>query len=85
MMVTNCTLVSKGKFAMCKTMLATWFTSITGWTLMEPSACGTPLVMGNAISVSALPMSICPQTMLYFLPSSDVLLVSPVMACFVAV
>src|SRR5580700_4081771 len=38
-----------------------------------------------AISVAAFPMSIWPQAMLYFLPSSDVDRVRPVTACFVAV
>ena len=41
--------------------------------------------MRVVISVAALPMSIWPQAMSYFRPSSDVDLVSPVTACFVAV
>ena len=50
-----------------------------------PLACGTPTVIGAAISVSALPISICPQAMLNGRPSSASVLVSPVMACLVAV
>ena len=41
--------------------------------------------IGSVISVSALPMSICPQAMSNARPSSDVDRVSPVIACFVAV
>src|SRR5712671_2853197 len=56
-----------------------------GSTVIEPSAWGTPLVMRWVISVAALPMSIWPQAMSYLRPSSDVDLVKPVIACFVAV
>ena len=45
----------------------------------------TPDAMRAVISVAALPMSICPQAMSYLRQSSDMLLVSPVMACLVAV
>ena len=41
--------------------------------------------MRSVISVAALPISICPHAMSYFRPSSEMLLVSPVMACLVAV
>ena len=41
--------------------------------------------MRAVISVAALPMSIWPQAMSYFLPSSEVDLVRPVIACLVAV
>jgi hypothetical protein len=61
--------------AMCKTAFATWPTSIMG------SACGS----FAASSVNALPMSIWPQAMSYLRPSSEVDLVSPVIACFDAV
>ena len=71
----NCTFASGGSLAICSTALATWFTSIMG------SACGRRLPS----SVSALPMSIWPQAMSYLRPSSDVDLVSPVIACFDAV
>ena len=50
-----------------------------------PFACGTPFDIGAAISVAALPISICPHAMSYLRPSSDVDFVRPVMACFVAV
>jgi hypothetical protein len=43
------------------------------------------LVIRMAMSVAALPISICPQAISYFRPSSDVYLVRPVIACFVAV
>src|SRR5688572_17606347 len=52
---------------------------------MPPFACGTPLAMRAAISVAALPMSICPQAISYLRPSSEIDLVSPVIACLVAV
>ena len=42
------------------------------------------LVIARVISVAALPMSIWPQAMSYARPSSDVDVVSPVIACFVA-
>ena len=45
----------------------------------------TPRRHGSVISVAALPMSIWPQAMSYARPSSDVDLVSPVIACLVAV
>ena len=44
-----------------------------------------PCAMRAVISVSALPMSICPHAMSYFRPSSAVDFVRPAMACFVAV
>src|SRR5512139_2585961 len=52
---------------------------------MAPLACGTPVAILAAMSVAALPMSICPQAMSYLRPSSDVDLVSPVIACLVDV
>ena len=52
---------------------------------MLPSACAVPVANPPASSVAALPMSICPQAMSYGRPSSAVDLVSPVIACFVAV
>src|SRR5213594_1146645 len=52
---------------------------------MDPFACGTPVAILAAISVAALPMSIWPQAMSYFRPSSAVALVRPVIACLVAV
>jgi hypothetical protein len=45
----------------------------------------TPAAMRSVISVAALPMSIWPQAMSYLRPSSEMHLVSPVMACLVAV
>src|SRR5712691_2572835 len=83
--VMNRTLVSNGRSAMWSTARATCCTSITASTAREPCACGTPRVITAAISVKALPMSICPQAMSYFLPSKAVDLVRPVMACLVAV
>src|SRR5260370_41338127 len=56
-----------------------------GSTSTEPLACCTPLVMRSVISVAALPMSIWPQATSYLRQSSEVDLVSPVMACLVAV
>ena len=67
------------------TASATFATFIVGSTATDPFACGTPLAIRAVISVAALPMSICPQAMLYFRPSSEVDLVSPVIACLVAV
>src|SRR5262245_57898074 len=52
---------------------------------MEPFACGTPAFIFAAISVSALPISICPQAMSYFRPSKAVDVLSPVTACLLAV
>ena len=71
----NCTFASSGSLAICSTAFATWFTSIIG------SVCGS----FDASSVSALPMSIWPQAMSYLRPSSEVDLVSPVIACLDAV
>ena len=67
------------------TAFATSSTFMVGSGAIVPLACGTPLVIGAAISVSALPMSIWPQAMLNGRPSSDRDLVRPVMACFVTV
>ena len=83
--VMNSTLASSGRLAMWSTASATRCGSITGSTAVVPFACGTPLVIAEAISVSALPMSICPQAMSKGRPSSASDLVRPVMACFVAV
>src|SRR5262245_17222234 len=85
MMVMNCTLVSSGRFAMCSTAAPTWSTSISGSGRISPFACGTPSAMREASGVRALPMSICPTLMSYFLPSSALALVRPVTACFVEV
>src|SRR6059036_3710977 len=52
---------------------------------MDPLACGTPRFIRSVNGVAALPMSICPQAMSYLRPSSEVDLVSPVMACLVDV
>ena len=41
MIVMNCTLASSGRLAIWTTALATWATSISGSTAMEPFACGT--------------------------------------------
>ena len=60
-------------------------TSITGSGAIAPWACGTPAFMRPPIAVSALPMSIWPQAMSYFRPSSAVALVRPVTACLVEV
>ena len=59
----NWTFASSGSSAICSTELATFATSITASARIDPSACGTPRVIGSAISVSAFPMSICPQAM----------------------
>src|SRR6266508_3036465 len=85
MMVMNCTLVSSGMFAMCSTAAPTRSTSISGSGLISPFACGTPSAIRAASGVRALPMSIWPQAMSYFLPSSALDLVSPVTACLVEV
>src|SRR5262249_29580215 len=60
MIVMNCTFADSGKSAICSTASATCSTSISGSTATCPFACGTPLAMRAAISVAALPMSICP-------------------------
>src|ERR1022692_2661531 len=83
--VINCTLASSGRFAIYRTASATCRTSITGSGFRDPSACGTPDAMRAVMSVAALPMSICPQAISYLRPSSEMHLVSPVMACLVAV
>ena len=51
--------------------------SIVGSIAMRPSACGTPVVIRNAISVSALPMSIWPQAMSNWRQSSAIDFVRP--------
>ena len=53
--------------------------------LTSPLACGTPAFMRPPMAVSALPMSSWPQAMSCLRPSSAMHLVSPVMACLVAV
>src|SRR5260370_14154473 len=58
---------------------------MVGSTAVSPLACRTPFCILAVISVWALPMSICPQAMSYFLPSRAVDLVRPVMACLLAV
>ena len=70
---------------MYTTARATCCGSIVGSTSTEPLACGTPDSILSAIAVAALPTAIWPQAMLYFLPSREVYLVRPVMACFEAV
>ena len=84
-MVRNWTLVSSGSEAMYSTASATCRGSKTGSTATHPLACGMPRVMGSVMSVAALPMSICPQAMSKARPSRDSDLVSPVIACLVAV
>src|SRR3990172_2214844 len=85
MTVRNCTLASSGRLAIYTTDRATCCTSIVGSTSTDPLACSTPLLILAVSSVAALPMSIWPQAMSYFRPSSEVDLVRPVIACFVAV
>src|SRR5205823_4808355 len=70
---------------MYTTARATCSRSSRGSTAISPFACGTPWSMACVISVAALPMSIWPHAMSYLRPSSDVDLVKPVIACFVAV
>src|SRR6202521_89107 len=48
-----------------------------------PVACNRPRAVSSLRVVAALPMSIWPQAMLYWRPSSDSELVSPVSACLV--
>ncbi len=50
-----------------------------------PLACLTPWAIRSVNGVTALPMSIWPQAMSYFLPSSESVLVRPVTPCLVAV
>src|SRR5215831_3186322 len=85
MMVMNSTLVSSGRFAMCRTASPTWSTSMRGSGRISRFACGTPSAMREASGVRALPMSIWPTEMSYFLPSSELALVRPVTACLVEV
>ena len=85
MRVMNCTLASRGRFAMYRTALPTCSTSISGSGRTEPSACGTPWAMRAARSVEALPMSIWLAVMSSLRPSSEMHLVRPVTACLVAV
>ena len=80
--VMNCTFASSGTFAICNTALATLSTSITGSTFVDPSACGTPVVIRMVMSDAAFPTSICPQAMLNARPSSEIDRVRPVIACF---
>src|SRR5262245_5016040 len=58
---------------------------MVGSTSMDPLAWGTPRFIRSVNGVAALPISICPQAMSYLRPSSEVDLVSPVMACLVDV
>src|SRR6185503_17130122 len=85
MIVMNWTLTSSGCCAMYRTASPTRFTSMVGSTLISRFACGTPLVIFAAISVSALPISICEQAMSYLRPSSEADFVSPVTPCLVDV
>ena len=70
---------------MYTTASATYRASKTGSAATVPLACGTPRPKRWVISVAALPMSICPQAMSKARPSSERDLVSPVIACLVAV
>ena len=70
---------------MQSTAFATFSTSIVGSIMVVPFGCGTPFAIRSVIGVAALPMSIWPQVMSYFLPSSDVAFVRPVIACLVEV
>ncbi len=79
MRVMNWTLADNGSLAMPSTACATCSTSING------SGVALAFASWSASSVRALPMSIWPQAMSYSRPSSEVDLVSPVMACLVAV
>src|SRR5437899_12131573 len=85
MTVMKSTFVSSGIRAMQSTALATFSTSIVGSIMVVPFGCGTPLAIRSVIGVAALPMSIWAHAMSYFLPSSDVALVRPVIACLVEV
>src|SRR5258708_9999199 len=53
--------------------------------MIVPLACATPAVIRSVSSVAAVRISICPQAMLYLRQSRAMDLVSPVMACLVAV
>ncbi len=70
---------------MYSTASATSRTPIWGSGTTEPSAWSAPLPKPCVISVTALPTSICPQAIPYLRPSSEIALVSPVIACLVAV
>ena len=85
MIVMNSTFASSGMAAMRATASPTWSTSNTGSAVTRPSGCGMPAFILSVIGVSALPMSIWLQAMSCARPSSARLLVSPVIACFVAV
>src|SRR5207245_4714265 len=76
---------SRGRLAMYTSARVTFSSSIRGSTAMSPFACGTPFAIPCVISVAAFPMSIWPHAMSYLRQSSDVDLVKPVIACFVAV
>jgi len=45
---------------------------MSGSAAIVPLACGAPAPIFDVISVAALPMSIWPHAMSYFLPSSEV-------------
>jgi len=83
--VMNWTFASSGRFAMYTTASATCRTSMRGSTNMFPFACGTPAVIRCVISVAAFPISIWLHTMSQARPSREIDLVSPVIACLVAV
>src|SRR4051812_1252382 len=83
--VRNWTFASSGRLAMYTIERATWSRSSVGSVAVEPSAWSVPVIIGPAMSVAAFPMSIWPQAMSYARPSRDVALVSPVIACLVAV
>ncbi len=78
-------LASSGSEAMWTTVRATSRTSMVGSTAVRPSAWRMPVVIRSVISVAALPMSIWPPAIRYRRPSSARDLVSPVIACLVAV
>jgi hypothetical protein len=82
--VMNGTLASRGRLAMYATARPTSLTSMVGSTRIDPSGWRTPSAIRAVIGVSALPMSIWPQAMSWARPSRAVVLVSPVIACFVA-
>ena len=60
--VTNCTVVSSGRFAMYTPVDATCSTSNVDSTFIEPSAWAVTTSIRAVMSVAALPMSICVPT-----------------------
>ena len=76
---------SSGRPAIVMKVATTLSIAMRGSGLMLPSACGTPPTIFSVMSEATLPMSIWPTAMSYLRPSSDAVLVMPVMACLVAV